>query len=1476
MKRFFLFLMLCICGLSYSVNAQIEITIGSGDTNSGVLPIEDGFKYSITQQIFTAEELLGTAGSLTGVSFKMANASSVTRTVKIYMANTDKESFTHTQDWVNLSEANLVYSGPFTYPGAEGEWASVNFQTNFEYEGDNAILCVYDCSAYFENYSDESKFYTYSTGSTPRSLNKASLQYPYSVGNLTEVYGNYTGSNPYYNSQVIFNYEISDDVEPSITVTPNPINLGYCPVGKWKAPYEVTLSTNVATVAVNSITSSNDYFNLSDVQTPTNIVYGNPLSFEITHGSGTGTKTAQLTINYGDDNETEVVEMTAVAYTPTGNDVWEMAETVSTYPGLLMPTWANLYDNYSLPFGGEDGPDAVYKLVFDTDKLLSATPTGANSKVVLYEEGFQGKGGPHNDNYYALQENGLISDMFVPAGTYYLVASASASPLMIYVETEDSPLPSKATNPTPANMAQQVTDSNLSWEIANNVVEYQVLFGTQNPPQDVVVDWTTDLQNKYNVGTLEPNTAYFWQVNTRNTSGTTNGDVWIFSTPYEGPTAVMASNTMIYVGDDVTISWPSVSNTLNIGYNVYADGVKLNDEVITGLSFSTNELPYNMTGHNITATAAYEYGESAHTEFINVYVSGKCDVQGRLFEVDGTTLIHGGEVTFTGRDEYNISRTYKVSVNENGEYSESIYVGEYDVIAYSAGYQTSATEIELTYGQPLTLDFYLYEDYQTVENVVATEQGSSVKVEWEMNERAFKNFNVYRTNIHSDVIEPLVKNIEEKSYIDNEWSTLDAGTYKWGVSAVYDGNRSEKIVVEEDFEDGVMPTGWITFQQPESEYYISDWGVKSSSYNYYAFDGSYSAFSQGSASSSAYYMVTSAIDLSLCSSVNLRFQYITPAWDGDVNTFKVMVGDSQSGPWTEVWSTAGADVSSWTEANIDLTDYAQKETYIAFVNENDYGYCVGVDNIEVINNSNESAIVWSNTIDTGMSTSVEVNVSTNSNDPVVGTEVTFINLVENDDYIVIINDSGSHKWNNFRKGKYELTVTKPGFTTEYVNKVVEIWEETEFDIVLEEILAPVQNLYVSPTGWVKWDANDSKELLSYTIKLNSSKVDEVTTPYYQHDIEAYAFEEGTVYTTTVIANYTTGSSEAVKTSWTFRECDDFEYASDIKVENVDGKNVLTWTMPEVSHENESDGNAIFYDDGNNVDGVGRYSGGTFYWGIMFTAEDLAPYIGKKILKVMTYDYAYHNGEFYIYTGGDTAPINKIYTQQYNCYGSKQYVEFELTEAITIGTENIWIIFHNHNGQYIAPAGANTGDPNGRWISEDGDVWFDMFADIEWNYTWNIRAFLNYEGEYPGMENDIIGTMIYRNGELLVSEPVEGNTFTDETADIDAEYCLKVVHGGLPNVSYYAMSCMTCQEVSVVENELEDLMVYPNPTKSNLNISAENMKRISIINAVGQVVYDVAVDSDNEVVDMTPYDSGMYMVRIVTESGVDVKRITYVK
>lgn len=72
------------------------------------------------------------------------------------------------------------------------------------------------------------------------------------------------------------------------------------------------------------------------------------------------------------------------------------------------------------------------------------------------------------------------------------------------------------------------------------------------------------------------------------------------------------------------------------------------------------------------------------------------------------------------------------------------------------------------------------------------------------------------------------------------------------------------------------------------------------------------------------------------------------------------------------------------------------------------------------------------------------------------------------------------------------------------------------------------------------------------------------------------------------------------------------------------------------------------------------------------------------------------------------------------------------------------------------------------------------------------------------------------------------------------------------------------------------MVYPNPTKDKLMISAEGIERITIIDAMGRIMTDNIVNSDNETIDMSRYDAGVYMVRIVTKTGVAVKRITVVE
>lgn len=1467
-------MMLCLLGLSNPLCAQVPLIIGSGDTKSTVLPTQETFNFSITQQIYTAEEMTGTPGEIISVAFKMAHNSAVTRTIRLYMKNTDKEYFEYTGDWVNLSEEDLVYDGAATYPGAEGEWFTIDFLVPFEYTGGNVLLCMYDYSDYFESEVDNAKFYTYAAGSSPRSLNKASLQYSYDVTNLKDAnhtYGNFEGNNPYYNNQVKFTMNV--DVDNPVSVTPDPIMLGERPIGAWMRPVEVKIASNVASVNINSIASSNSFFTIQDAETPAEVTYGHPMTIGVSHGQGVGTQNGQLTITY-DTDKTEVVEMNATTYTPVSPDVWEMAEEISPVSHLATPTFATLRNNYSLPFDGEDGADAVYKFTLSNDMLLTATATGNDAKAVLYNEDFDGKGGPDVDNYYHLQTSAAITNMFVPAGTYYLVASATSS-FMVYIDATNAPAPEKAYNPSPANGTRNVTNPTLSWELAANTLEYQLLLDTQNPPQEVAVGWTKDLYTEYDFAGMLNNNTYYWQVNVRNTTAVTNGDVWSFSTPYERPSNVIAGVKQICEGEPVTLYWDGVSSC--DGYNVYSNDRKVNDEIITSLQYTITDLSYNMGGYSLTVVAVYGEMESDRSNPEVVYVTGLSDVEGKIFEIDGVSIISGGEVAFDGVDEFGRERSYTFDVNNNGFYSGEVLVGNYTITASKEGYQNTSLQANTVYGQTNVFDMMMYETYYPVSDVMATKHDdSSVTVEWHM-DRGFKSYNIYRQNIHLNDAKLIAKDITATTYTDSEWFESGAGVYKWGIAAVYEGNRSNDIILDEGFEGGTMPEGWTIYQEPQSDYYISDWRVETNANNYtfLPYDGAYSAFSTGSASSSSYYMVTPSFDLSLCNEVTLKFHYITPDWDGDINTLKVAVSSSPTGPWTQLWSSNETNVPSWTEVELDLSEYNMKDTYIAFINENHYGYCAGVDNVLLTSMTTESEIIWSNGIDNEMTTTVEVYVENNSEDPITGTVINFVNLVENEyNFSATINEGDSYTWNDFRKGKYELTVSKAGFTSDIEGVVYDIWEPETIECMLTEILYPIENLYVSPTGWMMWDNKEVRGLVSYDVKINGVLLHQVTTTYCQLDINNYPFEEGKVYTASVTANYTSGKSQTTKYSWTYAECDEFETVTDFRISNIDGNNVLSWTLPEVENEHSSDGDYMYYDDMTNIDGVGLYHAGSFYWAVMFPAEALAPYVGQKLLKVSTFDYAAHDGELSIYVGGTTAPLTLVHSQSYYCSGSKDYIEFELTQDIAISNDNIWIVFYNYNGQYIAPAGVNTGDPNGRWISTDGVNWYDMYMDTGYNYTWNIRAFINYDGEYPGMEKDIIGTMIYRDGELITAEPVETTSFTDNASD-DAEYTLRVVHGGLPNVSYYAMSCMT-NPVSVKEYHNDMASIYPNPTRDNVTIKADDMKRITIVNTMGQVIYDQEVMSDSEDINMSQYESGVYMIRITTDNGVATQRITVVK
>ena len=79
-------------------------------------------------------------------------------------------------------------------------------------------------------------------------------------------------------------------------------------------------------------------------------------------------------------------------------------------------------------------------------------------------------------------------------------------------------------------------------------------------------------------------------------------------------------------------------------------------------------------------------------------------------------------------------------------------------------------------------------------------------------------------------------------------------------------------------------------------------------------------------------------------------------------------------------------------------------------------------------------------------------------------------------------------------------------------------------------------------------------------------------------------------------------------------------------------------------------------------------------------------------------------------------------------------------------------------------------------------------------------------------------------------------------------------------------------VAVDENAISEISVYPNPTSSIINIAAEGMQNITIIDMAGRVVMSKDVNSNFETISAEGFAKANYMVRITTANGVVVKNI----
>ena len=127
--------------VTVTVLPENSIIIGDGGTATcDFLPSYSYYKYALTQQIYTSDEI-GEAGYLTGIAFYNDGAEK-TRTCDFYLKSTTKNTFSNTIDWETVTDADKVFSGTVTM--ASGTWTMIDFITPFVYDGASNLVLVVD------------------------------------------------------------------------------------------------------------------------------------------------------------------------------------------------------------------------------------------------------------------------------------------------------------------------------------------------------------------------------------------------------------------------------------------------------------------------------------------------------------------------------------------------------------------------------------------------------------------------------------------------------------------------------------------------------------------------------------------------------------------------------------------------------------------------------------------------------------------------------------------------------------------------------------------------------------------------------------------------------------------------------------------------------------------------------------------------------------------------------------------------------------------------------------------------------------------------------------------------------------------------------------------------------------------------------------------------------------------------------------
>ena len=244
------------------------------------------------------------------------------------------------------------------------------------------------------------------------------------------------------------------------------------------------------------------------------------------------------------------------------------------------------------------------------------------------------------------------------------------------------------------------------------------------------------------------------------------------------------------------------------------------------------------------------------------------------------------------------------------------------------------------------------------------------------------------------------------------------------------------------------------------------------------------------------------------------------------------------------------------------------------------------------------------------------------------------------------------------------------------------------------------------------------------------------------------------------------------------------------------------------------------------------------------------------------------------------------------YGYLLYRDGQICRLVQEGTEfvDIDLAIGGHCYQVSALCENGESEKSNESCATIGECYPPRYINFEITGSANRPKIL---WQQPVSIDGLSGYSLYRSTEKdggyarIKLLGANATSFTDNGVNEEGDYYYKLyaVYNGLDCTSAPAAYIYDDNQfylhvyyspTGVEENELEDVNIYPNPARDSFTIHCEGLRQVMVFDMLGQKVCENSCDSSTSTIHLNNVESGMYMVKVITDNGETVKRISVIR